>query len=73
MIPIYNMSHCAKSGLEVLNIRVPIHVKERFYVKPIPVGKPWVVNSIHVSTKASKKVKYFRPKRLLSNYLREVM
>ena len=43
---------------EFLNMRIPLHVKYPCHVRPIPVGKSWVLESIQETTKASVKNKY---------------
>ena len=45
-----------KLGLYVLKMRGRIHVKEPCRVKPILVGNPQVMKSIHISSKSYDKV-----------------
>ena len=53
-------------------MRIPLSAKGPHHVKPIPIGKPWIIESTLEPTKASVKVKYFWRERLLSKYLRSV-
>ena len=53
-------------------MRIPFHIKDPCPVKPIPVGKNQVVESIWEPTKSSVKVKYLWWEKLLSKYSREV-
>ena len=62
----------AKLESELLKMGITIHVKYPCHVKPIPVGKPRVIESLWEPTKAYVKAKYLRRDQQSSKYLKEV-